>query len=1066
MRKYFSTFILIIIMIVSLCITNINVNADSNIGSLPPAGSGGSSSGGTGGCALNLISFGYRISLVNGTKDYSQVSNTKSIDYWNKYQKSDNEYGTKCYRGLGGYTIMSYDYNLYMEPIYYSSNLCTKQEVAKGNSCGFSEHKTKYSSTCPAGTYSRYPIGGSSNAKLDILGLSTADFAGTTKYGDSPGATKSGNYFAKDAMDALEKLLTTDSNGNLSATQKQTLEQILTNSGYTKGLDAAISEGIVIQVEPLASLRFNPGSSCGGTAARIYAGSMAELYNGPIKTANISNWALYHTTYGHQIIYAGASKTHGENSVFTGITIGNPGVVQDNIKTKGTNTSSFGLALFYLPDYIKNDSCSNDLQEALKLTSASAYKTAIENIKTQPYYKDSCGTDGSKCPFLKYSFSEVSYAGYLNSTSASCSTKITCPQMAKAIYNKKNSGINLTNYAGTVTATNYEDAIKNFAFPLDSGTKDYNNNQWNEIYLNMQRKIKPGFFPTSCSAVTCDNDNVKEIYDNYFGTQEYENYMNWLYQATGNKFQLLLTTIWQQLDNGNTNGKGPSCIQPPNDCDAPSFSYSCGDKIILQDYQYGSNSASARKCWQSGYAYTNSGVMVSSFHKRVSKKCLLYCSEKVEFDLPSAVNSDVKAGTVFKWGTNLDKSSTLFATMKVSLSCKAVPDPDWYEYTGVEPNRKRITPNCTNDDVIYGVNDLKSKISTEINVTYKEPNSTRNGLFDNVKDRMVANYVSGTGGVNETCSNKNCTNIGIFEIVANYEFEYSDNLKWYSKKEDSSLVPNDNAHHNDISSNGSYYYEIGYGLPTTFTTPNGIYGNGGDGKLNANISKIGTRNHFNKLVILYSGKDNIDYSCQFKIKNQLFGEECEYDASGNLKPNAPNYCDPKIDNKVEISTPETSSVKKVDVVFRVVKLINSEANIGIAFPGRTGSGTRDRGTNWRILSNTDIVKVLNSDIYTKDPMFEITLNSANIKDIRNWNKKAKRKGKDPYSEFTPLTAGASSTETNGFTGYKCYERNGNKYCASSFLSQLNTYSDKQKLRGTCMTSSDTMTRAKNNINGC
>lgn len=704
--------------------------------------------------------------------------------------------------------------------------------------------------------------------------------------------------------------------------------------------------------------------------------------------------------------------------------------------------------------------CDADLRQALKKTNEADYNAAIKKITTQSYYTSTCGSDGSKCPFLNYSFSEIKTAGYQNSTTAKCSATIPCATMAKGIWNNRNS-LNLKNKSGTVIATNYEDAIKKFALIYDGKTSsDYETNQWNQIYIEMQKRLNASFFPTTCAPVTCNNSNIKKIYKNFGGSSSYEPYVSWLYRATGAKFPLLQTHIWQSL--GET---APSCYEPPKNCDASPFDFDCGDTVLLEDHAYGENSSSASRCWQQGFAYTNGGGYVRSLHRRLTDECNLYCSEQVKFNLPDATYNTAKAGTVFKWGVNNNKSDEIFGTMTVSVSCKVRTNPNATgpchedEETGEEWCEP---PSCKGVSVDYDPTDWYRSVNTTMSLSYEEPSGVYNKTqsLDMIHPGITGDY---SGSLRGTCRNQECTNLGVRSMWAKYQYNYPDGFKWYSNKKDGSIV---DATNNDTQSNKSYYYEIGYGLPTSFITPAGDYGAmpSSNGKLSVTINSVGIDGHFDNLIRIYGGEGltSFDYSCSFKIDNELFGDECKYNADGTLKSGSPKYCDKRKDDQIE----NNSEVKGVDVVFRVVKLVNSEANIGKAFPGRTGNGSRVKGTNWNKLSNTDIVKILNANIYTKKPMFEITLNTANIKDIRDWNKKAKHSGKDPYSEFTPLTSGNSSSDSNGYIGYKCFERNGNKYCASSFLSKLSGYKDKQKLTGTCMTSTDTTDRAKKNVNGC
>jgi hypothetical protein len=420
--------------------------------------------------------------------------------------------------------------------------------------------------------------------------------------------------------------------------------------------------------------------------------------------------------------------------------------------------------------------------------------------------------------------------------------------------------------------------------------------------------------------------------------------------------------------------------------------------------------------------------------------------------------------------------------------------------------------NCKKLDVNYSINNWKSSNVSNVKLVYKEPTQYNVDSTYNLSEQLKLEIDDSTakGSMSYSCANSDCTSecigtwhrnkkgnwvcsksraIGPVEMSVSYDIEYPESLKWSSKKDDGSLVENANNTKNN-------FYEIGYGLPVSFVSPDGIYSSpsGGKGELVVEISKLGTsvngsltKGRMDHVIAYqYPTTKTIRYSCSFNIKNQLFGDDCEYDEDGKLKDNSPEYCDPKVDGN-----PKDNSIKDIDVVFRTIDLVKNNGtnysenlnSIKTAFPGRAGTA-RTRGANWNnnlkddsgnyLTNDSDIVnkiaKILDSSIYTKhasNPMYVIVLNSTSIKEIRSYNKAARSASRDP---FTDLKAETSSTgnSSDGYLGYVCRKNGNYTYCASRFLSRLYNLETKTSssgnkvytLRGYCMINSDTISRAK------
>ena len=189
---------------------------------------------------------------------------------------------------------------------------------------------------------------------------------------------------------------------------------------------------------------------------------------------------------------------------------------------------------------------------------------------------------------------------------------------------------------------------------------------------------------------------------------------------------------------------------------------------------------------------------------------------------------------------------------------------------------------------------------------------------------------------------------------------------------------------------------------------------------------------------------------------------------------SPEYCDPTKDDKIDdpgTGIDTNRYIRDIDVVFRVIDLISDNnvapngSIIGNAFPGILGEG-RIRGRNWAKLSDSEVEDILREDIYQKEPMYSLELNTANIQYIRKLNREARENNIDPYSEMRMFTGIDSDTTPDnklaGYTGYYCVSYDANptfgkdtyKYCASRFISYLSSDAFKNhggaRLEGTCV----------------
>ncbi len=718
--------------------------------------------------------------------------------------------------------------------------------------------------------------------------------------------------------------------------------------------------------------------------------------------------------------------------------------------------------------------CGQELTDLINSSkSLATKKTEYARLKTkyasEPDFKDFFNT---------WEYEDVVF-WYNNGVNLTCEP-LECIDKAQAIY--KGCGRGGTCRIGGVDLP-YDDALIKYSntdgkndFKITSS--NYYKSQFNLIYINMQKKLLSGFLPSTCDPVVCIQGNVNAVHGyflpNFEANPAHSQYFEWLADATNSDY--LRASYWQPIGLG-----GPQCDPPsPPPCppDTPNLSACSTSGTTTLKFADTTDTA----CWvDNGVAYnTISGAQSGSFIKNmtythsntytaaagdtITEICNLYCRQEVVFNFPGEIIDVVKGGTVFKWGSG-DKYSSDFGTFKISKECAVKPvEISFYEDyscgTTLHPKTcqrlKTRNSYCNNMTASYQANMWTSSVSTSIKLFYTE--ATSGVIPANVKYNINGKELKISGPSNMTGFNIACNSTGsnvnpsTAKTSAEYKVDYKDDLNWYGNKDNDEPEPR-----NTISNDKLPWYKwLGYGVPTSFAIPNGTYGTAtGDGKLYVRVSNVGDGTggigkHFDLAVKSISGGNSyFDYGCNFKIKNELFGDECEYDpVTGKLINGSPEYCDPEEDEHVD----DDPNVQNIDVVFRTIDLINSASQINDAFPGRLGNG-RTRGHNWAILTTTDIENILKDGIYSKQPIYQINLNAANINAIRNLNKAARNSGIDPYTEMK-VYAYENDTDTTGQTGFYCVDNGTNKFCASRFLTYLATSAPYNKLKGTCIPSGD------------
>lgn len=1063
-------------------------------------------SGGTGGNfpGSTLVAFGYRVSLVyddpedgrgtnpDGHKAGERVKGTKSVDYW---QGDFTNGGNGCL--AYGLKVITNNYNCFAWTVgspkdyyrcTYSTSKKTKQELS-GDLVGDGSCSKDYGSTSYGrGQENRYDTFTSTNYGY----VNEQNHGGV--WGDSSTAYKSGNYITVHAMNKLTEIFLRFRSETETEQDINDINNFLLDCGYNKGngdaktnVSTAGSEMIVLQLEPVSALARNNKIYIGTSAEQASMTHINERWN---YDNGAYHWHYQSATYLAPMIYARRNEQDVADS--RNYRAGIP--IVDNFSYENVTpgnarsiNSALAVALFYLGDF--GPKCDGDLIQAL----TDGDETAYNGLYTK--YKDTM-TDEELYLVKNYSYNDAKFYFTYNEElkkSLTCAG-ITCAQKGKAIYNACKSNPDAACKVGNTRYDNYEKAlIANSSDDPDRTklitTSSYNNSQWNPIYIKYQRKfVSASFTPASCknSKVTCEQGNIDKIWngmgnnENYSnGGYSYDEYFNWLQAATNSAF--LSKNVWVPIGED-----GPKCDGEIPDCPGNFVNNGCGGQVYVSDAGFGLNNTTAETCWKSGFAYTDGGI-VGSFIKKVTKHndeknydnvCKLYCGEQVSFDLPgSPVGHDgdtIRAGTIFKWGTSNSTKDNKYGSMTITKKCAVIPEDVTYTYTDKETGKEKtetVTSDCTGMSFSYSPDEWGT-VNTTFDLNYTDPIGTYS--YNGTQYIVKKNPSSSTGFTNKTCTG-NCSNLtqDVLTASATYDLTYETYLNWYANKTTGDPTPARTE--GSTLSSLAWYKWIGYGLPTSFMTPNGTYGksSSSDGKLSLTIDMIGTNDHFSQLLKTKTSKTSIVYSCSFKIINELFGNDCQYDTNGHLTANSPSYCDPTDNDTVDdpnSGADRNRFIRDIDVVFRIVDLVSpsntavSGSVVNNAFPGILGTG-RVRGRNWANLSDSEIEDILTEDIYKNKPMYSLELNTANIQYIRKLNRDARSHNIDPYEEMR-MYDGTNESNLAGYTGYYCVNRDSSdtyKYCASRFLSHL-ALADRttefknhggKSLTGSCISSSTT-----------
>ena len=140
-------------------------------------------------------------------------------------------------------------------------------------------------------------------------------------------------------------------------------------------------------------------------------------------------------------------------------------------------------------------------------------------------------------------------------------------------------------------------------------------------------------------------------------------------------------------------------------------------------------------------------------------------------------------------------------------------------------------------------------------------------------------------------------------------------------------------------------------------------------------------------------------------------------------------------------------------------MLSDTDDVTKAFPGRDGTG-REVGKNWE-LPETELHQILDENVYNNShAQYELMLDVNAIQYIRRSNQAYFSNDVDPYTSYYD--------ETNKLK-VLCKSKDNQKYCASEFLTDLQTDSAlNYPLMGSCLPNGfDTSGRAQDVLdNGC
>ncbi|MDD3392727.1 MAG: hypothetical protein PHE54_04235, partial [Bacilli bacterium] len=370
-----------------------------------------------------------------------------------------------------------------------------------------------------------------------------------------------------------------------------------------------------------------------------------------------------------------------------------------------------------------------------------------------------------------------------------------------------------------------------------------------------------------------------------------------------------------------------------------------------------------------------------------------YYTDTVSYD----GTTTYRGNTLYKYdGYYFDGSTIQKSSIQVDDWCEddREPDPDVSEkkqaYLEAIERRDELEAalkRCNN-----WMSDITYNLDTDVTINYEYLGYTYNITLDkNVNEQRITNYcIDGKCSTNSLLSNvkltkKACSGEGCYlsPISTTIIMPYNNLISLTVQKEIKYTLPTDTFRYVLKSTDESVstkptssYIDIGYGnLPVHYTTLAGIK------DISLTYSNVGEDYHFDDLL------DTNVYRCTYTVFSGITTCNPDIEDCGDS-----TSCDPD----VEDCNPGPDKANEMNVIYRTISLDNP-------FPANDGEG-RVPGNNWlpdstNRLSYTaasypiDVVSkyitnnrgVTTTEVYDKEPMYEIELNTVRIKAIRDYN---------------------------------------------------------------------------------
>lgn len=243
-----------------------------------------------------------------------------------------------------------------------------------------------------------------------------------------------------------------------------------------------------------------------------------------------------------------------------------------------------------------------------------------------------------------------------------------------------------------------------------------------------------------------------------------------------------------------------------------------------------------------------------------------------------------------------------------------------------------------------------------------------------------------------------------WDFSGTYNFKYNiDSFYWKALIESKTIINKDTEVTNTV---GDLIepYEVGYGIPTSFTLVKGFY------DISVKVTGFGNNGeHFNSLVAANNdGQSIYNYACKYYVENPLYYNECRYNCYKETQTcvldtsyKIPDYCPPPGSGG--------GGGSGIDLVYRLIEMPTKDAGRQkVVFPSIDGDG-RTPGNNWeefiaaeptgfKNITNFDVI--YNNSKNISGPIYEIELTPTAINEIRKDTLTYRTRGIDPYTSYT------------------------------------------------------------------